>query len=350
MIMPKSQIIAILMLVAVTCITFTHTSPARAQGFDKLYDKQILVKDEPRFRKAIGKIFKLGIIPVLRPKEKKALQNIEFQFPYPKQDDYILNFYAYRDGGRLVVVMPLLSLKMLEDLTTAYAWLHHNKYTYNTIEHYFTMLRYRKVGRFPNARYPMILDALGIPKDALKNPKVDELSLSLRNEAFAFILIHELGHIYFRHRGYNEITTAEARADEMQSDRFALEVLERTRTGPLGAALFFQAQVYSMPHRGEFKTDQQWQAYLHKHATHPLSTERIREMARYISGPLANNRPANEKYLWVGISELFTKVIKIIEDKDLQQCMAQIARKAPLDILKPQRSIAIEAMTKYCRG
>lgn len=48
-------------------------------------------------------------------------------------------------------------------------------------------------------RYPLPLLALHIPTNALANSKVDDLSLRFRNTAFAFILGHELGHIYHHH-------------------------------------------------------------------------------------------------------------------------------------------------------
>ena len=48
-----------------------------------------------------------------------------------------------------------------------------------------------------------------------------------------------------------------------ETDRFALAVLARTQTAPLGAIPFLSgAQIYSHPHRGKFVDRQTWQQYL----------------------------------------------------------------------------------------
>ncbi len=323
------------------------SGPALAQDLGRIYNLSELRKDKSRLETAIRKIFDIGIKPSLTANEKRALDRVAFEFPLPKSDDYFLNFYAYARDGRPVVVMPVLSLKILEDLTTAYAWLYRNGYSLSTIDIYFTMLEHRSLQEFPNGQYPPLLEALGVPRNALKDPKVDKLSLSFRNEAFAFILLHELGHIFFKHRGYDEITKSQARADETQADRFALGILERTGTPPLGAVFFFQAQFYSLPHRGAFSSEDKWQDFLHEKATHPLSEERLKDMARYITGPLADRR-ANEKALWRFIGRGLTKIIRILQEVDLQKCMTLVAKKAPLEILQPRREIAKGTMEKYC--
>jgi hypothetical protein len=91
-------------------------------------------------------------------------------------------------------------------------------------------------------------------------------------------------------KGYAKITKAETRADEVQSDRFAFEVLARSATPPTGAVFYFQAQVYRFRHRGEFPTAKAWDDYLMTVATHPMTVDRIKAMSRYISGQLAAKR------------------------------------------------------------
>ena len=343
----RCAITAGVLFTAALAVLLCSLRPALAQDLSKIYEPSILKKDGKRLETAVRKIFHIGIKPSLTADERKKFDRVEFRFPYPKNDDYFLNFFAYAQDGRSVVVMPVLSLKILEDLATAYAWLYHNGYSLSTIDTYFTMLQHRPRREFTNGIYPPLLHALAIPKTALKDPKVDKLSLSFRNEAYAFILLHELGHILFKHRGYDEITKAQARADETQSDRFALDVLEKSRTPPMGAVLFFQAQFYSMPHRGEFKSDDAWQDYLHKKATHPLTGKRLKDMVRYITGPLADRRP-NERMIWQFIGQGLTKIIKVLEDADLQKCVTLVAEKAPLDILLPRKQIAKVQMEKYC--
>jgi hypothetical protein len=47
------------------------------------------------------------------------------------------------------VFMPVLSLLFLEDLATAFAWLHHHDDSLETIEGYVTLLRSKKAADFP---------------------------------------------------------------------------------------------------------------------------------------------------------------------------------------------------------
>jgi hypothetical protein len=243
--------------------------------------------------------------------------------------------------------MPILSLKVLEDMATAYAWLYHNGMSLSTMDLYFAMLRHQRRANLPGGKYPPLLATLGIPANALDDQRIDKLSLEFRNQVFAFVLVHELGHILYRHKGYDEITKARARADEVASDRFALDVLARTQTAPLGAILFFQSQVYSDPHRGEFADRKAWEQYLLTKSTHPLTTDRIAAMADHIEGPLARGR-VKEKAIWLGIALQLRQIIRTMENVPLQRCTARVAATADLSILKPRREIARDDFERIC--
>jgi hypothetical protein len=173
---------------------------------------------------------------------------------------------------------------------------------------------------------PALLDALGVPDDAIKDKQVDDLSLRLRNEAFAFILGHELGHIRFRHKGYGDIT----------------------KTPVLGAFLFFQAQVYRFPHRGEFDSEKAWADHLRTVSTHPMTTERISELERY-TRDLASRR-SSERQIWLFLARGFGRLAKDLEDVALQRCLSRIAMVAPLSVLKPSPASADMNMWRHCRG
>ncbi|MFM1814562.1 MAG: hypothetical protein RLZ98_1257 [Pseudomonadota bacterium] len=303
-------------------------------SYELMYSPAEIARDVPRLKQAVEKIFAVGIRPHLAPAELSGLGDVRIEFPPPAPDSTFLNFYAYRSGGRATVVMPLLSLKQLEDLATAYAWLQVNGKSLSTIDLYCAMLRHKPLAGFAGGRYPPILPALGVPANANDDPNVDRLSLPLRNEAYAFILVHELAHVLFRHQPYSRISRARARADELQSDRFALEVLTRTNTPPMGAFLFFQAQVYAMPHRGQYASEAEWLRYLEKYATHPLSTERIELMAATMRGPLIAKRP-KEAATWRFIATGVLKLKDILEDPDIQRCIQKTAREVPLSRLAP---------------
>lgn len=185
-------------------------------------------------------IYDRGIAPVLTAREMRRLSRVEFHFPLIGEiTGGPMDYYSGTSGSRPFLAMPVFSLLFLEDLCTAYAWLYTNGYSLETIDEYVTMLRYKKAEHFPRRRYPAPLKALQIPGNALSDKRVDELSLRLRNSAFAFILLHELGHILYQHRGYRGIPTERTRGNESDSDRFAVDVLSRTKTIPMGAVLFF---------------------------------------------------------------------------------------------------------------
>ncbi|MEO1265059.1 MAG: ImmA/IrrE family metallo-endopeptidase [Pseudomonadota bacterium] len=308
-----------------------------ALAYSDMYPPTEIARDAHRLETAVRKIYRRGLAPALSRRERARLGKIALRFPAPKPDDALLNFYAYTQSGVGHVVMPILSLKQLEDLATAYAWLQVNRKSLSSIDLYFAMLRHKLVIDFPGGRFPDILSALGLPKDAHTQRGVDTLSLSLRNEAFAFIIAHELGHILYRHKPYADITKPQARADELQSDRFALDLLVRTNTPPMGAVLFFQAQAHAMPHRGQFATEAEWTTFLNKAATHPMSTERIALMAGTFSGPLARRRPS-EAATWRAIGVGVLKINRILEEVAIQRCIAKTASASSLDDLKPSRA------------
>lgn len=333
----------------VAALFLVCTLPCRAAELSDMYPRSALEADAQRLQTAVRKIYTLGLVPTLTAAERNELGEVTFHFPMPEAGDDPLNFYAYRgEDGKAHVVMPVLSLKAVEDMTTAYAWVQVKGLRHSTIDLYYAMLRHRPAAKFPGGRYRDVLSALSIPPKAHEQPGVDTLSLSLRNEAIAFILTHELGHVLFRHKGYGEITKAQARADEVQSDRFALDVLARSATPPLGAVFYFQAQVYRFRHRGEFDSAEAWDDYLMTVSTHPMTVTRLQAMADHIAGPLAEARGA-ERGVWVGIGRQLGKVAGILRDPDLQKCIAKVAAEAPFDVLKPGTTDPNWAMEQMCR-
>lgn len=264
----------------------------------------------------------------------------------PKPGDVLLNFAATTDGRFLI--MPLASLKAMEDLATAYAWRYTHRQPLRAIDLYFAMLRYRGDKAFPGGKPPAILTALDVPKEANAiDKKVDTLSLSLRNEAYAFIIAHELGHIRFRHKPLAEISPIQAQKDEAEADRFALDLLGRTKTPALGAVFFFQAQIFSLMHRHEFASDAEWTKHLATKMTHPLSGDRIRAMAAYMGGPLAQSRPA-EAALWIDIAAKVRTLTAGFEDEEFGRCVVRLAKEADPAILRAHTEGAGGDFTMGC--
>src|SRR5262245_13802580 len=121
--------------------------------------------------------------------EKRKLTNPpQLDFPLwgeGKSKNDPLTFYA--PTGRGTVVLPVLSIKFLDDLCTAYAWLQIKGYRLETISEYTAMLSYGKV---PPGGYRPPLKALQIPEDALSDAKVNELATGHFVTARTFILLH----------------------------------------------------------------------------------------------------------------------------------------------------------------
>ncbi len=310
------------------------------------YDETHLYREQSRFEERINELFDQVIKPKLTSDERSRLRDVLFEFPVETRKDPI-DFKSGERNGQLFVAMPVLSLLFLEDLFTAYAWLHINEYSLETIDEYITMLKYKRPSEFPNGYYPPPLEALQIPNNALDDKRVDELSLGFRNSAYAFILLHELGHIQLEHRGYEGIPRSKTRNNESQADEFALNVLERTVTIPMGAILFFQAQAYSLPSKGQLRaefmgegrimTETDWQQYVNKELTHPLTSERLSDMALHLDYIANRNSYGQDSPFLRYLAQELINISDILTIEELQGCMAAVADKADLSTLAPRR-------------
>ena len=300
-----------------------------------LYDQATLEYWTERYAKSTRRILVEGLFPELRPEEYQVLRQVELVFPVGADD--LIGFYAVWPPPR--VVLPGLSLKLLDDLSVAFAWLWAKGYSLETIEEYVAMLRYKRAEDFPEGRYPQPFPALGIPENALQDQKIDDLSLRFFNSARAFILAHELAHLLYRHQGQG----AAVLENEIAADRFAVELLSRTGTIPMGMILYFQAMAQWLPNRAQFASDQAWQAYLDKAKTHPLSGERVAAIARALeelAPGFARNDPKPQAAIEVvrSIAKSLTKLVDYLEDPELQLCVAESAAEAELAALAPRRA------------
>ena len=331
---------------AILIILLISTSPpVQAKEWQQAYPTAKLQQEQPRFSRRINELYIKGIEPFLSAEQKRAFTKVQFEFPlHGTNGQDPSQFYSYRRGNRAFVTLPVLSLIFLEDLSTAYAWLWANNYRLETIDEYITMLKYKSPKDFPGGHYPNPLQALHIPKNALKDRQVDDLSLRFRNTAYAFILLHELGHVLFQHRGYQDTPRAQSRQDELAADQFALDVLRKTSTIPMGAILYFQAQAYFMPNKGQLiaegriKSERDWHIYLEQHMTHPLTHKRLEAMALHMSATAKHSRSSAERETLQYIASRLINISDILQDSDLQACMAVVAARANPAILAPRHS------------
>jgi hypothetical protein len=328
--------LALTLLLAVEC-SLAVTPEASDVGH--LYEEKKLVQEKSRLENVVRQIWTKAYLPAITPEETRRLSTVQLEFPLIGRARSPMDFSA--NAEKNTISLSIVSLLFFEDLSVAYAWLWANGYSLSTIDEYVAMLKYRKPSGFAGKRYPLPLQALHIPTSALANPKVDDLSLRFRNTAFAFILGHELGHIY-HHHPLGGMTLQQARSNEMAADYFALELLRRTATIPMGATLFFQASAYWFPHRGDYPNEQEWQTYLKEEAEHPLTADRLRILAQRMQA-VATDFARNEPNKPFGIEAVqfiargITQIASILEDTDLQILMAKKAAQTDAHSLFPRR-------------
>jgi hypothetical protein len=290
-------------------ILLALTGPAKAVNMSDLYDQQTLAYWGAKYKISTQRILDEVIRPVLLAEEKRAIGDLRLDFPtYPPSQLAATPFGFYSDVRGPVMVFPIISLKFLDDLCTAYAWLQIHGYSLETISDYMAMLKYQ---RFPGGT-PKPMPTLGIPADALSEKNVGELALGHFVTARAFILGHELGHLRYRHAGSSI-------PHERQADAFAAEVMERTPLPMLGALVFFMADA----HLADYPPTAD--------ATHPMSAERLHGLAAHIS----------DREIAAGVEA----IAKSLDDPDAATAIAAIGRAASPSTLGPRRPHALLALS-----
>jgi hypothetical protein len=109
----------------------------------------------------------------------------------------------------------------------------------------------------------------------------------------------------------------------------------------MGAILYFQAQAYLMPSLGQFiaegKSRQDWQAAVTKEMTHPLTADRLQALALGLQNAADREPRAAERETLHYIATRLLNIAEVLQDADLQQCMAVAAARASPAVLTPQR-------------
>ena len=303
--------LAILARVMLGLVFLAAASGARAQESGGLYDTATLKHWQARYARSMNRILTEGFVPVLSGEERRLLAGVQLEFPF--SDPAFLNFHT----EERTIVLPVAALHFLDEIYTAYSWLFVKNLQLEPIEEYVAMLKHKKPRDFPGGSYPRPLVALGIPAGALDDAKVDGLSLRLFNSARAFILAHELGHVRFGHRG-------SSLSNEEEADRFALELMRRTATVPMGLALYFQATAL-------------W--FEGGPPTHPLNAKRLRALSGRLDAMATDfGRGASddvERIQFIGRG--LQQVADYLDDAELQRCVATSSAKASPAVLAPRR-------------
>lgn len=313
-------------------LTFISLQSTYAISRQALYSNSELQQSKPRYEKRIQQLYKLGLWDFLEGREKRALSGVDIQLPL--RGDHPLDVYAY-SKRRPTVVFPISSLKFIEDLCLAYAWRYVNRYSLEPIDEYLAMLKYKSARDFPGGKYPPPLKALGVPAKVWeKDKKVDDLSLNFRNTAWAFILAHELAHLRFRHIGNQGVKPIHSQQNEKEADAFAVDLLSRSDTIPMGMILWFQASVGYFPNRADYKTEAEYQKWRTQKATHPINPERLRNLGVLLNQKAGGSLDPGHAEIMRFIGGKLVGMGDILSEPDMQRLIARCAVLGNLESLK----------------
>ena len=237
-------------------------------------------------------------------------------------------------------MIPLFSIKFLDDLATAVAWLDVNSYTIETLPEYLAMLKYREANEFPGG-YPTPLKGLRIPEDALENREVDELARKLLKTAVIYVLGRELGFLYFATPYLERPELQPERRDLMlKSDAFAMELMRRIAVLPNNLTFYLRAQTYWTPNRSDFDDKEAYSEYLNKAPEFALFPDRLYHIADLMVrgkedyARQQDDKVASAMQIEQGAREIFM-LAEILESKSLQEDIKQAAQTRTIEDLQP---------------
>jgi hypothetical protein len=326
--------------VVVTAIVILLSGAARAGNVDSLYDDATLRYWQSRYANGLNSNLQNVILPRLTAEERQRLTGVQIEVPLRVKDQE--PFAYYTTGTPWVVTMSAASLKFFDDFCVAIAWLQARGYSIETASDYVSMLKYRTPAAV-GGHYPLPLDALQIPGNALDDQRVNNVATRIFDEAIFFVLAHELGHALYRHPGYGPgVSRAAARANEAQADAFALDMMQRVEAEPTSMAFWFLMAGHMADGRGDFASEAEYEHFL-KDSTHPLTGERITALADRLVGAM-DTFARNETDQAASLSRIqwtadqLRQVAGILGDPEIQALIANRGRSMTPAMLAPRRS------------
>src|SRR5437763_16565059 len=113
------RVIFLLLLV----LTELSSAPLIAKDLSTIYDVRTLEHWKPRYTVSTQKIFEELIRPWLTAEESRRLGNVVLDFPLLAEGEWRGQPLAFYTPGATRIIVPVFSLKFLDDLCTSYAWL-----------------------------------------------------------------------------------------------------------------------------------------------------------------------------------------------------------------------------------
>lgn len=252
---------------------------AAAQDVSRLYPPDVLQQAGRVYARNIQGMWEEDFIARLEPEERQRAGSISLLLPLVGVSGNPLEYYT--DPATKSVVLPIASVKFLDDLSIALAYYQRQGCDMSTVSDYAALLKSR-----PTEINDPPLVALGVPDDALEDLYVDDVSQKLLKSTLFFLAAHEYAHVMYGHMPYSEITAAQAQSQEIEADTFALDVMRRIAVAPLAMSQFFMVSTRFEATQQDFQSATEYSAHL-AGSTHPVSALRLEKVAANIEDNLA---------------------------------------------------------------
>lgn len=320
------------------------SSEARAQGWASFgeqkrwagfYDQKTLVYWQGQIPPGVEENFREVVWPKLTSEEKRALGQVTLDFPV-EEPKHPMNFYAVTRGGKQTITLPISSMRFFGDIALAYAWLNESGYSIDPVTDYLAMLKYQWPDGLVGRQYRP-LDALGVPKNATANPRVERQFQRIFGTAIVFVLGHELGHLYHQHK--MNVSPEHSRQQEEEADRFAMQIMRRVGDAPVGIMQFFSVLAHFAP----YTSDPDYPAR-RATATHPVSSSRLQAVAAGIETNAADfSRTGTSTETLVKIAGEVRKFANIFDSEGVQDLIRSKGLSVKPEQLGPRKPGAVAA-------
>ncbi len=314
---------------------------SEGQTLRRLYDDTLLARLNAIYTPNIRWNLDSLLVPLLRSDERVRLDGVRLVSPVRDAHADPFSYLSFVDAGVPTISLSTFSIKFFDDIGVASAWLESTGHSSETVIDYLGVLKYRRADSFSDGRYPRPFAVLGIPADAARAPVAGDVADKILKSAILFVVAHELGHLYYNHAA-SDGDIAEAQANEIAADSFAIDLFRRLGIAPLGVTYLFEVAVYLGPNRGDFSNDADWDTYLRTEATHPLSGTRLQQLGRALARSTESflkyesDKPAARARVGAAAREL-DSLGRLFDDPELQRWHRLRGATIPLAELRPRQ-------------
>lgn len=163
----------------------------------QLYGTRELQDAGKRYVRNLRGMWEEDFLSRLTRDERALGDSVTLNLPLVGVSHHPLEFYS--NSSTQQVYLPIASIKFIDDLSAAFAYYDVMGLDLGTVSDYAAALRFQ-----PQKAAGSPLEALGVPRDAINNPRVDDVAQKLLKSIVYFVAAHEYAHVMYRHGGYTE--------------------------------------------------------------------------------------------------------------------------------------------------